>query len=346
MKGTADKTKYTGVDKKRLGIEVTTRCNIDCSHCFARAGISKPASLSLRVAKEIIDEGYAVGYRHLHITGGEPLLWDGLPDILDHAFLLGYKTVFLNSNGTLLTEKINGQLAEYDGLSVSVSLEGTAELHGTLRGNGSYAQTLLGIEKALSADIELSVFTVACKSLITKLPRFADDIHTRFPGVHELVLIQLFPPQDSGFSLAQELLEPQDFLQLVDIVSLLNLLGLKTGFLNNPLAFAASKLLETHWVPPSAPLYAEGSMFVTASQDMCLSHSSRDSFAVYEAGMIQKVLDSEQYRKKVAPDQTTCPSCRYTELCLNSGMLRPSEFSWGSRPDLPYCQMVLDCIAH
>ncbi|MFC1581041.1 hypothetical protein ACFL4N_09075, partial [Thermodesulfobacteriota bacterium] len=39
-------------DRKVLSIEVTTRCNSACSHCFVRAGITEPSSLSFRVVKD------------------------------------------------------------------------------------------------------------------------------------------------------------------------------------------------------------------------------------------------------------------------------------------------------
>jgi len=335
---------YPGVINERLGIEVTTCCNIDCSHCFARAGISEPSSLSLKVVKEIIGEGYNVGYRHLHITGGEPLLWDGLFEAVDYAFVIGYQTIFLNTNGTLLTKDICGRLAAYDGLSISVSLEGTEGLHHHLRGEGSYRRTIHGIERALDAGIDLSIFTTACKSLLPELPHFADDLYKKFPEIKNLTLIQLIPVTDGVFTLSDELLEPEDFLQLVDMVSLLNLLGLRTRFLNNPLAYVASKLLKILWIPSSEPLYSEGSMIVMANLDICLSHSSRDSFGKYELGMIGKVQDSEQYRKAVATDGITCPSCKYSKLCMGNGMIRPSEWYWDIHSDVLYCQKVLDSI--
>lgn len=344
MNGNAEKGRYSGVIEERLGVEVTTRCNIDCSHCFARAGISEPSSLSLGLVREIIDEGYHVGYRHFHITGGEPLLWEGLFEALDYASDTGYQTVFVNTNGTLLTKDISRRLATYDGLSISVSLEGTEALHDHLRVAGLYARTVQGIERALDAGIDLSIFTTACKSLLPELPHFADDLYKKFPGIEDLTLIQLVPVRDSDFALSQELLEPDDFLQLIDTVSLLNLLGLRTRFLNNPLAYVASKLLKILWIPRSAPLYSEGSVIVMANRDICLSHSGGDSFGKYELGMIEKVLASDGYRKAVAPDESTCSSCKYSGLCMENGLVRPSERCWDIQADVLYCRKVLDSV--
>ena len=338
--------RYPGVHQERLGIEVTTQCNCECDHCFARAGLAKPSSLSIQLVKAIIAEGYQIGYRHLHITGGEPLLWPGLFSALDYAFESGYQTVFLNTNGILITRATAQRLSAYKGLLVSVSLEGTEELHHRLRADGLFRPTLAGIETALDAGISLSIFSTACKSVLPELPAFAEKLFHTFPGISDLTLIQLVPVSGIDPSLSEELLQPPDLLRLIKKVSVLNLMGFRTRFLNNPLADAASKLLKVHWVPRSQPLYADGRLIVMASRDICLSHSSRQSLGKYQYGMLAKTLGSERYRQAVLPDEFTCPFCQYAHLCLENGMARPSEQYWGIQSDAYYCQSVLNSAAN
>jgi MoaA/NifB/PqqE/SkfB family radical SAM enzyme len=334
--------KYRGIIEERLGVEVTTRCNINCSHCFASSGSSGTSSLPPQLVKEIASEGYGAGYRQLHITGGEPLLWDGLFEVLDEAFNVGYQSVFLNTNGTLLTQDVTRRLATYRGLLISVSLDGPETLHERLRGKGFYKQTVAGIEMALEKGIALTVFTTASKSLLPELPNFADDLYKKFPGIAYLMLIQLIPPPDSKFALSEELLAPEDFLDLIDTVSILNLLGHRTCLLNNPLACVAAELLKILWVPRSNPLYADGSMIVMANRDIRLSHSSRYSFGKYESGMIKEILGSDGYHKAVAADKKTCPTCKYSEICMENGMVRPPKWQCDIQSDVLYCQKVLD----
>jgi len=346
MNKDAEKGRYPIVIAERLSIEVTTQCNIDCSHCFARSRNSKSYSLPTDLVKAMIREGYDAAYRHLHITGGEPLLWKGLFEMLDCAFKLGYQTVFLNTNGTVLTKDICSRLSAYEGFSISVSLEGTEALNDRLRGKGSYAHILQGIERALDAGIDVAIFTTACKSLLPDLFHFTDDLYKKFPGIDYLTLIQLIAVTKEAFALSDELLEPEDLLKLVNMVSVLNLLGRKTRFLNNPLAYVASKLLKILWIYPSKPLYCQGSLIVMANRDMGLAHSSTYSFGKYESGMIRKVLASKGYRKAVAPDEKTCPLCKYSELCMGNGMIRPLKRTWGVPSDALYCQQVLDRVTH
>ena len=336
---------YPGVSQERLGIEVTTRCNGACLHCFAHAGIPRRSSLSVDLIKEIIAEGYATGYRHLHITGGEPLLWEGLFETLDYGFGMGYKTVSMNTNGTLLTKDINSGLAAYECLSITVSLEGTEALHDRLRGEGSYKRTIQGIEQALDAGIDLTIYTTVIGSLLPELPYFVDDLYKKFPSIRSLILIQLIRMKAGVFALSEELLGPEAFIRLVQTVALLNLYGLRSVVKKNPLANVVSKLIEMPWIPWVPPLYREGCIIVMANRNIGVVHSGRNSFGKYRPGMIQKVLASDAYRKAVAPDETTCPSCRYVELCRESGMIRPSEGIRDTHDDIPYCKRVLERIA-
>jgi len=334
-----------GVGQEALAIEVTTRCNRSCLHCFARSDISRYTELHVDIVKEIIVEGYDSGYRHLHITGGEPLIWKGLFEALDYAFGAGYKTIFVNTNGTLITEEISRRFADYDGFSISVSLDGTENLHDRIRGKGSYRETMRGIEKALNGGNDLTIFTTVTKSLLPLLPHFVNDLYNKFPTIDCLILIQLICITNAAFALSKELLEPKDFIRLVRMVSLLNVGGLPTIVKKNPIANIVSKLLEMPWIPRVPPLYREGCMIVMANRHIGVVHSNRNSFGRYRPGMIRKVMSSDRYRRIVAPDHATCPSCKYVQLCKENGMIRPSQGCGDFCAEIPYCRRVLDSIA-
>ena len=345
MKGNTAEEICPGVSREALAVEVTTRCNGSCSHCFARSGISRRFSLPVDLVKEIIVEGRDVGYRHLHITGGEPLLWESLFEVLDYGFGLGYETIFMNTNGTLLTKETSKRLADYGGSSISVSLDGPEDLHDRIRGKGSYMKAMRGIENALTGGNDLTVFTTVTKSLLPQLPHFVDNLYDRFPTIDCLILIQLIHITDGAFALREELLEPEDFIRLVRMVALLNIGGLRTIVKKNPLANIVSKLIDMPWVPRVPPLYRDGCMFVMANRCMAVVHSSRISLGRYRPGMIREVLASDRYRKTVAPDQTVCPSCKFAQLCGENGMIRPSQGYGVLYADIPYCMRVLDRVA-
>ena len=327
--------------REKLSVEVTTRCNSDCAYCFARAGHAGFSSLPLKIAKEILDDGRSAGYRHLHITGGEPLLWKGLFDIVDYSFELGYESVFLNTNGALLDKGACRRLAAFNDLSISVSLQGPQAQHDDARGPGSFAKAIRGLEIALAAGVDVYVYTTACKSLLEELPFFVDAIYKRFPAIKYLTVIQPMRVSDDNFDMSEELLEPSDFLRLVRVVALLNLYGLRIDVLGSPLACAAAKLMRMPWVPQTPPLQRPGRIHIMADPSMTLSHSSRDSFGLFEPGMIAGVLASGAYREATAPDRRTCPACDYTVLCSKNDLNRPSLGGWDLQPGEPYCKRVL-----
>jgi len=85
-------------------------------------------------------------------------------------------------------------------------------------------------------------------------------------------------------------------------------------------------------------------MIVMANRHIGVVHSSRNSLGRYRSGMIHEVLASDEYRSAVAPDEATCPSCKYCKLCKESGMIRPSQGYGDLYSDAPYCRRVLDKI--
>lgn len=344
MKGNTADEIFPGVGQEALAIEVTSRCNSSCLHCFARSDISRRPSLPVDLVKEIIVEGHDAGYRHLHITGGEPLLWEGLFEALDYGFCVGYETIFVNTNGTLITEEISKRLAGYGSFSISVSLDGPEDLHDRIRGKGSHRKTMRGLERALNGGNDCTIFTTVTKSLLPELPHFVNDLYKEFPAIDCLILIQLIRTTNGVFALSEELLEPEDFIRLVRMAALLNIGGFRTIVKKNPVANVVSKLLEMPWIPRVPPLYREGCMIVLANRHIGVVHSSRNSFGRYRTGMIRKVLASDEYRRSVAPDQDTCPSCKYAKLCKENGMIRPSQGHGDLYTDTPYCRRVLETI--
>jgi MoaA/NifB/PqqE/SkfB family radical SAM enzyme len=333
---------YPGVGQEALAMEVTTHCNSSCLHCFVRTGNFRCTNLPVGLVKEILAEGYDAGYRHLHITGGEPLLWEGLFETLDYGFRAGYETIFMNTNGTLITERTGKRLGDYGSLSISISLDGHQGLHDRIRGKGSYRRAMRGIGEALNAGKNLTIFTTVTRSLMPELPHFVDDLYKEFPAVDCLVLIQLIRPMIAAFALSEELLEPEEFIRLVRTVAFLNIGGLLTIVKKNPLVNIVSKLLELPWIPRVPPLYREGCLIVRADRHIGVVHSNRNSFGRYRPGMIRKVLASEGYKATVSPERTICPSCKYAGLCKESGMIRPPEGYRDLHGDTPYCRQVLD----
>jgi MoaA/NifB/PqqE/SkfB family radical SAM enzyme len=301
-------------------------------------------SLTLELAREVCVEGYAAGYRHLHLTGGEPLLWEGLSDLLDVVFSLGYRSVFLNTNGILITGRVARRLAQYPHLALSVSLQGPEALHDGMRGSGSHRQACRGIARALDAGLKLTIFTAIGNALLAQLPAFAADVYGTFPGIERLMLIQMIRVNGDHCGLSRELLNPEGFKRLVQTVSGLNLCGFKTDVLNDPLVNVVAEMLQLPLVAQSHSLRRPGKLIVRANRDMTLAHSTWEVLGQYAPGMIEEVLADDRYRKAVERDTITCPTCGHVDRCRRNGMRQPSAPVMDTQSEIPFCQRVLACI--
>jgi MoaA/NifB/PqqE/SkfB family radical SAM enzyme len=90
---------------------LTYRCNLSCSYCDSgkgqRCADQRYDEISLEQWEIIMDK--MVSHSPiLVITGGEPLLYPAIPDLLRSARRKGFSFISLNTNGLLLTEEIIG----------------------------------------------------------------------------------------------------------------------------------------------------------------------------------------------------------------------------------------------
>ena len=86
---------------KNIGLVMTLRCPIACSHCFLDAGPLRKEEVSLRDAHSWINQ--AASYRNgfikgLSLTGGDPFyIMEKLKDIVNFAISLDIKTIVTTS---------------------------------------------------------------------------------------------------------------------------------------------------------------------------------------------------------------------------------------------------------
>ena len=90
-----------------LELEFTKRCNLKCIYCYAEAGDPKKNELTTEEIKSVIKQAKELGAKRIILLGGgEPLLYEGIRDIIEHIKAQGLKQT-LFTNGTLLTEEFS-----------------------------------------------------------------------------------------------------------------------------------------------------------------------------------------------------------------------------------------------
>lgn len=113
-----------------LRVSVTDRCNIRCFYCMpAENVVFRPREelLTFEEIERFVRIGVSLGIRELRLTGGEPLVRNDLPVLVERlAAIPGVADLALTTNGILLTEQAAALKAA--GLNrLNVSLDALSE---------------------------------------------------------------------------------------------------------------------------------------------------------------------------------------------------------------------------
>ncbi len=140
-----------------LQIELTSKCNERCVHCYIPLQQRKAAPvavLSTEEIKNILRQAKDIGTLCVTFSGGELLLRQDLIEILQFARDCDF-IISLFSNVTLLTNQMVERLSELNIASVQVSLYSmNPEIHDAIAGlKGSCEKTKQGVEMLLDAGI-------------------------------------------------------------------------------------------------------------------------------------------------------------------------------------------------
>lgn len=156
-----------------LWLELTPRCNLKCSHCYADAGPNSPAlqTMSCENWVDVLRQACDLGCRSVQFTGGEPSLCADLPALLREAKMIGFQSVEVFTNGTHLPRKLKHAIVK-EGADLAFSVYGSRrEVHDPITGMpGSFAKTLRSIRWALNAGLGVRVAVIEMPSNATDIP--------------------------------------------------------------------------------------------------------------------------------------------------------------------------------
>ncbi|TKI89698.1 GTP 3',8-cyclase MoaA, partial [Bacillus wiedmannii] len=157
---------------KDLRISVTDRCNFRCRYCMPEeifgpdySFLSNDKILSFDEIERITRIFVSLGVRKLRITGGEPLLRRGLPQLIERLNKIdGVEDIGLTTNGSLL-KKFAPNLYKAGLSRVTVSLDSLEEdRFFYLNGNRSKVQRVLeGIQAAAEVGMKIKINMVVQK---------------------------------------------------------------------------------------------------------------------------------------------------------------------------------------
>lgn len=140
---------------RSVRVSLTDRCDLACVYCRpSRRDGYLDSRLDESGWRSMLEGLSEAGVRRVRFTGGEPLLYRALEEVVAHATRLGFEDIALTTNATLLAER--AQALRAAGLHrVTVSLDTLdEERFARLTRGGRIAKVLAGIGAALDARFD------------------------------------------------------------------------------------------------------------------------------------------------------------------------------------------------
>ncbi len=134
---------------------VTPKCNLRCRHCYASI-YSGERELSLNEAKAFLEEAACLGVKHVHLTGGEPLIRNDIFDIIEAGVDYGLQ-ISIFTNASLINDEVAERLNDLN-VFVFTSLDGpNKRVHEAVRGEGAWDSFMKGISYLINEGVEFHI---------------------------------------------------------------------------------------------------------------------------------------------------------------------------------------------
>ena len=161
---------------------VTSRCNLNCQHCYLDANgrkIGEADELSTEEALDVLTQIAELNPSAVLIfTGGEPLLRPDINELIKAASEKGMMAV-LGTNGVLLNNEIASTLKDSGLSGVGVSIDSLSQdSHDSFRGcSGALQKSMDGLVAARDAGLAIQVQTTPTSANIGEIPSIAEWAH-------------------------------------------------------------------------------------------------------------------------------------------------------------------------
>ncbi|PKN48671.1 MAG: hypothetical protein CVU63_04355 [Deltaproteobacteria bacterium HGW-Deltaproteobacteria-20] len=140
--------------------EITRACNLSCAHCYNRPGRARTGELDTDRAIDVARQIASLGGRSVTLSGGEPTLRADLFSIARTLTDQGVG-VQLATNGQTLTQEVARAIQRAHIRLVLLSVDGTEEVHDTVRRKrGAFAAVRRAVDALSEAGVPFAFTTV------------------------------------------------------------------------------------------------------------------------------------------------------------------------------------------
>ena len=152
---------------RKVYIELTDRCNLNCSHCYRKSWEIPPRDMAMDLFHQIADELKRLeGVEKIVLGGiGEPMFHRDILEVLDT--LAGYD-LHITTNGTIMGEALMRKMIETV-KTITISVDGEADVFRDIRGVelSSIVANLSRLEK-LKTELNSPYPTVEIQFVMSK----------------------------------------------------------------------------------------------------------------------------------------------------------------------------------
>lgn len=309
---------------KELKIEVTYKCPLGCVHCSSEANESNALNMSLDICKSIIRQASEMGVSEIAFSGGEPLIWNGLPECVALCDELGIKSTIYTSGNCACANDIFQKLAKA-GLQravFSVYSPFEQEHIQITRRDDSFKNTLNAIELCNSLGIKTEIHFVAMATNYQKLYGVINLAKQYKVGT---VSVLRFVPQGRGRMLKRKgTLTKKDNLALIQMIREIRAQGfnIRTGspfnvllVNDNPKCMAAKDRLI---IAPDLRIYpCDAFKQIEAEQVVAAPYAcSLENYSLQECWEKSTYLNTVRKFLAQEPNET-CKLCSQYNQCLS-----------------------------
>ena len=285
-----------------LWINTGTLCNIECINCYIESSPTNDrlSYISRADVSAYFDEIQALklGTTQIGFTGGEPFMNPACCDMIDDALGQGYEVLVLtNAMRPMMRPKVQSALLRLndqypDRLTMRVSLDHySQELHDTERGEGSWADSLVGLRWLSTNGFRINIAGRTCweedeetarAGYAALFAREGVNIDVSDPG--QLVL---FPEMDETADVPEITVECWDILNVrpQDMMCASSRMVVKPKGAARPEVIACTLL-------PYEQEFVLGQTLAQSRQPVALNHSHCAKFCVLGGGSCSVAEDT------------------------------------------------------
>ncbi len=193
---------------RELDVQITNRCPLNCRHCCCESGAAQHPGVSTEALLSLFREAKDMGVEAVHLTGGEPLLRDDLPQLVQALHDLSLDVEIQSS--WIDHPNLQARFPTNASTDVAViSLDGLQECHDYYRGQGSFARVTDRLHSLVAEGRRVRVNTILTRrSLVDVAPLLK---YTGQAGV-ETHAIFYFSPIGRGRKIVAEWLPPVEMV--------------------------------------------------------------------------------------------------------------------------------------